>query len=131
VIVQQNLKAACGIDVHNHLRQGAIAIEEPIGTNDHIFCLFTTIFGMYIVVAFKFYYIAFPQIQPESLKKFIEAAALSFLTNKYEGADDLPEEGRRFRKRGADAMLGNEDEGESNSVVHNVISRTQWNAMTK
>ena len=131
MIVQQNFEAACGIDLHNHLRQGTIAIEEPIGTNDHIFCLFTTIFGMYIVVAFKFYYIAFPQIQPESLKKYIEAAALAFLTNRCENTDDFPVEGRRLRKRGADALLGGRGEDVPLPAVHSLISRTEWNGRTK
>ena len=108
-----------------------MASEEPIGTTDHIFCLFTTIFGMYTVDAFMFYYIANTQIQPESLKKYIEAAALAFMTNRYEGLDDLPVEGRRLRKRGADALLGDDDEDASDSVVHAIITRREWHGMTK
>ena len=131
LIVQQNLEAACGIDLHNHLRQGIMASEEPIGTTDHIFCLFTTIFGMYTVDAFMFYYIANTQIQPESLKKYIEAAALAFMTNRYEGLDDLPVEGRRLRKRGADALLGVENADEPLLAVHSLISRTEWNRRLK
>ena len=108
-----------------------MASEEPIGTTDHIFCLFTTIFGIYIVVAFKFYYIAFPQIQHESLKKYIEAAALAFLTNRCENTDDFPVEGRRLRKRGADALLGGREEDVPLPAVHSLISRTEWNGRTK
>ena len=48
----------CGIDVRNHLRQGVMAIEERLGAKDHIFRPFSAIFGMCIVDAFKFYYIA-------------------------------------------------------------------------
>ena len=131
LIVKQYFEAACGIDVHNHLRQGVMGIEEHIGTKDHIFRLFTTIFGMCVVDAFKFYYMANTQMKPQGLKKFIEAAALAFLTNRYDGCAGLPLEGRRLRKRGADAMLGDDDEDASDSVVHAIITRREWHGMTK
>jgi predicted metal-dependent enzyme (double-stranded beta helix superfamily) len=55
-IVKQYFNAACQIDVHNHLRQGVIGIEDHVGTNCHIFRLFCTIFSMSMVDAYKMYY---------------------------------------------------------------------------
>jgi len=103
-----------------------MAIEEHLGTKDHIFRLFSTIFGMCIVDAFKFYYIANPSVKSKGLKKFIEAAATPFLTNRRAGGVSLPDEGRRLRKRGADSMLCKDDEEETVSEVDTLMSVTEW-----
>ena len=42
-----------------------------------------------------------------------------------------PDRARKLRKRGADAMLGVEDEDASYSVVHAIIPRKDWHGMTK
>lgn len=52
-VVKQFFDAPCAIDVHNHLWQGVMAIEDHVGTQDHVFLLFCTIFGMCIAAGLR------------------------------------------------------------------------------
>ena len=44
--VKEYFQAACIIDVHNHLRQGGLAMEDAVATNEWWFRVFCTISGM-------------------------------------------------------------------------------------
>lgn len=88
-IVKMYFEAACQIDVHNHMRQGVLAIEDQVGTKDHLFRLFTTIFGMSIVDAYKIYCIANRLNDKEGLKSFVNAGAVCLLTNEEPGCKEM------------------------------------------
>lgn len=88
-VVKQYFEAACQIDIHNHLRQGVLAIEDHVGTKDPLFRLFTTIFGMSVVDAYKVYNMENKIVEKEDLQSFISAASVSLLTNEKPGCRDM------------------------------------------
>jgi hypothetical protein len=98
-IVKQYFNAACQIDVHNHLRQGVIGIEDHVGTNCHIFRLFCTIFSMSMVDAYKMYYKLRTNDDEEGVRKFVSQLAAVFLTNREPGCAALQPEVRSLRAR--------------------------------
>ena len=51
-LVEEYFDSASKIDVHNHLRQGSLALEEAWGSHN---CVFPTILGMVEVDAFLLY----------------------------------------------------------------------------
>lgn len=114
-VIKHYFEGACQIDVHNHMRQGVMSIEEQIGTNDHIFRLFCSIFGMCTVDAFKFYNMGNSEPKIKAFKPFIEAAAVALLTNRRRGCPELAGEQRQLRKRAVEEI----DE-EDSSNVHQV-----------
>eukprot|EP00731_Ephydatia_muelleri_P003724 Em0001g3724a len=67
--VKEYFQAACIIDEHNHLRQGELAMEDAVATNDWWFRVFCTISGITMV-------------------SFVEKLTVQLLTNNRAGAPE-------------------------------------------
>jgi hypothetical protein len=119
MVVKEYFDAACQIDVHNHLRQGVLAIEDNIGTKDHIFRLFCTIIGMCAVDAFKFYNMSTSVDRRKGLMHFVEKSASVFLTNRLDGCKPLEPEAYNLRAR-ADRFVESDDDLEE-SDLHTIV----------
>jgi hypothetical protein len=80
------------IDVHNHRRQGVLAIERNLKTNDWSVRLISTVLGMILVDAYGMY-----RHENESkegrldFRTFTEAVGVSLISNKF---DDGPKAAR-------------------------------------
>ena len=103
-----------------------MGIEEHLLTKSYSFFIFTGILGMCIFDAFKLYAIIHPGMESRGIKEFMEAAAAAFLTDNSDGCADMPLEGRRLRKRGADAMMGDDEVEEDGGHIHSLISVSEW-----
>ena len=54
-MIKSYFEGACCTDVHNHLRQASLGMEDSVGTNDWLFRCFCTILRFLEVNAFKAY----------------------------------------------------------------------------
>ena len=70
--IKEYFQVACVVDVHNHLRQGSLAMEDAICTHDWWFRNFCTIIGMCEVDSFKLYCLENKLPTPPTHNKFIE-----------------------------------------------------------
>ena len=71
-MIKPYFEAACAIDVHNHLRQDGLGMENAIGTSKWWFRLMCTILGMIEVDMFKTFCHFNRHIQVPSHRNFIE-----------------------------------------------------------
>jgi len=68
------------IDVHNHLRQSGLGLEEKVPTHDWRFRMFCTILGFIEVDAYKIFRVGMPPKEVPS--------HLVFMRNSYQGCPD-------------------------------------------
>ena len=77
------------IDVHNHTRQGTLALEKKWQTQDCWFRLFATLVGMCAIDGLKIFMYVKPRLE-DGKKKTITFAALfanQFMDNKWENGE--------------------------------------------
>lgn len=79
--IKEYFQAACIIDVHNHLRQGGLEMEDAVATNDWWFRVFCTISGMCEVDAFKCFCLENNLVTPQNHCTFVEKLTVQLLTN--------------------------------------------------
>lgn len=103
-VVKQYFDGASQIDVHNHLRQGVIAIEDHVHTQDDIFRLFTTVFATCIVDAYKYFYMCNQVDRHKTIPDWIDQASAVLLTTRRAGCPDLTREQYVLRKRSNSAL---------------------------
>ena len=82
-LVEEYFDSASKIDVHNHLRQGSLALEEAWGTRKWHHHVFATILGMVEVDAFLLYSALHLDGKSMEHRTFTEKLALSLITNTY------------------------------------------------
>ena len=85
-MIKSYFEAACVIDVHNHLRQDGLGMENAIGTSKWWFWLMCIIIGMVEVDTFKTFYHFNRHKQVPSHRNFIERLVIMLLTNSKGGA---------------------------------------------
>lgn len=84
-MVKSYFNAASIIDVHNHLRQDGLGMENAIGTIDWRFRIFCTVLGFIEVDAYKLF-TQCNQLQDDvEHREFIDVLTLQMLQNHYEG----------------------------------------------
>lgn len=123
-VVKMYFGAACQIDIHNHMRQGVIGIEDHVGTNSHIFRLFSTIVAMSVVDAYKMYHIENKVDKKSGIRAFVEAASVSFLTNREHGCPNLDVESMRLRRRNTyvHESVSSDEASSDDEDLHQVVS---------
>ncbi|KAL5490747.1 hypothetical protein EMCRGX_G015926 [Ephydatia muelleri] len=82
-LVEEYFDSASKIDVHNHLRQGSLALEEAWGTRKWHHRVFASILGMVEVDAFLLYSALHLDGKSMEHRTFTERLALSLITNTY------------------------------------------------
>ena len=82
-LVEEYFDSASKIDVHNHLRQGSLALEEAWGTRKWHHRVFASILGMVEVDAFLMYSALHLDGKSMEHRTFTERLALSLITNTY------------------------------------------------
>jgi len=129
-VIKNYFEAACQIDVHNHLRQGVMGIEDHVKTKNHIFRLFCTIVGMNVVDAYKIYNIGNKLEGGDGLMPFVEAAAITLLTNRLHGCTPLTVPMMPLRTRNAHVhdVDDRDDDREEDPHLHMPISVALYKA---
>ena len=87
-MIKSYFEAACAIDVHNHLRQDGLGMENAIETSNWWFRLMCTILGMIEVDTFKKFCHFNRHVQVPSHRNFIERLVIMLLTNSKGGAPE-------------------------------------------
>ncbi|KAL5479368.1 hypothetical protein EMCRGX_G022883 [Ephydatia muelleri] len=115
---------ACAIDVHNHLRQDGLGMENAIGTSKWWFRLMCNIFGMIEVDTFKTFYHFNPHIQVPSRRNYVERLVIKLLTISKGGSP----EPTPFHAASTQEAQQNEDEDSDVecAVEHQIKSITQY-----
>ena len=127
--VKEYFQAACIIDVHNHLRQGGLAMEDAVATNDWWFKVFCTISGMCEVDAFKCFCLENNLVTPQNHGTFVEKLTVQLLTNNRGGTPEKTAEQVQVRKRNREAVLVEEEDEDCVDInAHEVISVADWKA---
>ena len=125
-MIKSYFEAACAIDVHNHLRQDGLGMENAIGTSKWWFRLMCTIFGMIEVDTFKTFCHFNRHIQVPSHKNFIERLVIMLLKNSKGGAPEPTPFQLQLRKRKRNDSGEDEDSDVECAVEHLIMSITQY-----
>ncbi|KAL5484079.1 hypothetical protein EMCRGX_G020521 [Ephydatia muelleri] len=126
-MIKSYFEAACAIDVHNHLRQDGLGMENAIGTSKWWwFRLMYTIFGMIEVDTFKTFCHFNPHIPVPSHRNFIERLVIMLLTNSKSGAPEPTPFQLQLRKRKRNDSGGDEDSDVECAVEHLIMCITQY-----
>lgn len=110
------------IDIHNHLRQHGLALEDSVGTNEWSFRTFCTVLGMCEVDAYKVFCLCNDLEGPPGHAVFVDRLVLQLLTNSFEGGPEETEESIRYRLR----VVPDSDDEEDDEGVHKVIKYTDY-----
>ena len=86
-LVSQYFDAASKIDVHNHLRQGLLNIEDVWGTQTWRHHLAATLFGVTVTDALIAY--NYEHSASHTMRDFVNELALSLIFNEMEGYDTV------------------------------------------
>ena len=125
-MIKSYFEAACAIDVHNHLRQDGLGMENAIGTSKWWIWLMYTIFGMIEVDTFKTFCHFNRHIQVPSHRNFIERLVILLLTNSKSGAPEPTPFQLQLQKRKRNDSGEDEDSDVECAVEHQIMSITQY-----
>ena len=82
-LVEEYFDSASKIDIHNHLRQGSLALEEAWGTKKWYHRVFSTILGMVEVDTFLAYRALHADGHTINHREFTEQLALALIHNNF------------------------------------------------
>jgi hypothetical protein len=82
IVVKEYFESANAVDVHNHYRQGALALEEAWQTQQWWHRLFATLLGMIVTDSYLAYSYFHPSLQErgKSFQDFCERLTMQLLT---------------------------------------------------
>ena len=81
-LFEEYFDSASKIDIHNHLRQGSLALEEAWGTNKWHHRVFSTILGMVEVDTFLVYQALHADCHSINHREFTEKAGTGFYSQQ-------------------------------------------------
>lgn len=84
MIAQEYFDAANGIDIHNHYRQGSLALEESFKTQTWWHRSFSTLLGMTATdafLAFRYFHPSKYEVSEISFKQFVDGLAKQLVEN--------------------------------------------------
>ena len=114
-MVEQIYTYFSAIDIHNHYRQGTLALEETWGTHCWWHRIFSTILGMIATDAYFMYRLEFDNVEhDQSRLSFLDFTALmagELIKNTY-----LQDQGPHLRRRQRD--LQNDESDEDETDIH-------------
>ena len=94
-LVYDYFQAAKAIDVHNHLRQGSLALEQVWQTQCWWHRTFATLLGMTATDAFRAYQYFYRPSPETTLKKFVSKLAVQLATNNVDAGPAMGLRGTR------------------------------------
>ena len=123
-MIKSYFEGACCIDVHNHLRQGSLGMEDSVGTNDWWFRCFCTVLGFIEVDAFKAYCHFNEHLNVPLHKNLVDNLVIHLLTNRRHGAPAQIQPVVPVRKRRRESI---EDDELSDGVEsHDILPYSQY-----
>ena len=125
-MIKSYFEAAYAIDVHNHLRQDGLGMENAIGTSKWWFRLMCTILGMIEVDMFKTFCHFNRHVQVPSHRNFIERLVIMVLTNSKGGAPEPTPFQLQLRKLKRNDSGEEEESDVECEVEHQIMSITQY-----
>ena len=121
-VIKSYFEAACAIDVHNHLRQDGLGMENAITTHRWWFHMMHTLFGIIEVDAFKTFCYFNQHKSIPTHRDFVDQIVIMLLTNRKGGAPELSlhqvelrKSQRQFRNDEGD---DDDDDSRSSDYVH-------------